>query len=196
MSHSDNKAKDAASTGAIAAVDIAKAATINPYVQQVTDQAGQNLTNIQKGDFSGLPLVNAVKAGADRARSYNPAPLGDAALASNSAGGSGYAAAQEGLRKRMLDNTISNLVPQAVQAEQQNNYGVLFPGAQMTSAFQLAKANALAGTSSNANNVYQTSANNGFYNRFGNAFFGTLGQSLGSVSGSAGGGNPASGGFG
>ncbi len=181
MSHSDNQAKTAASTGAVAAVDAAKSATINPYIQQVTDQAGKNLTNIQAGDFSGLPLVNAVKQGADRARSWNPPAVGDAALASNAAGGSGYAVAENELRKRQMDNTVSNLVPQAVQAEQQNNYGVLFPGAQMTSAFELARANALAGTSSNANNVYNTSANTGFFNKFGGSFFSSLGSGLGGV---------------
>lgn len=176
MSHSDNQAKSAASTGAVAAVDTAKNATINPYVQQVTDQAGLNLTNIQKGDFSGLPLVNAVKQGADRARSWNPSPQGDAALAAGASGGSGYATAENELRKRMLDNTVSNLVPQAVQAEQQNNLGTLFPGAQMTSAFELAKANALSGAAGQANNVYNTSANNGFWNHLTTAFANSWGS--------------------
>lgn len=162
----------------------------------MTDQAGQNLTNIQKGDFSGLPLVNAVKAGADRARSWNPSPVGDAALASNAAGGSGYATAENELRKRQMDNTVSNLVPQAVQAEQQNAYGALFPGSQMMSAFELAKANALNGVAGQANNIYQTSGNMGFFNKFGSNFFGSLGSSLGSISGSGSSGGGFTGGFG
>lgn len=194
MSHSDNKAKDAASTGAIAAVDTAKASSMNPYVEAQVNKAGQTLTDIDAGKFGGLPLVQAVSQASQRARSWNPSPVGDAALAANAAGGSGYATQENEYRKRLQDNTISTIMPEAVQAERSNAQNVLFPGSQQLSAFELAKANALSGAAGQANNVYNTSANTGFFNRFGSSFFGALGNTLGSPTASFGAGG-SSGGF-
>lgn len=179
MGHSDKTAKTTADTGLVQGQQVAQQTNYNPYATAVINQQGQNLQDIQAGKFGGLPLVNAVKAGADRARSWNPAPLGDAALAANASGGSGYATAENEMRKRMLDNTVSNLVPQAVEQERNYATGVLFPGAQAESAFGLAKSAALTGNANAAANLYNMSSQNGFWNHLTNSFGNSLGSTLG-----------------
>lgn len=122
--------------------------------------------------------MNAVNQAAQRMRSWNPSPAGDAALAANASGGSGYATQENEYRKRLQDNTIANIMPQAVEAERSNALGTLFPGAQQIDQFDLQKAATYGGLAGQGNALYGTQQNNSFWSNLSKSFGQGLGQNL------------------
>jgi len=193
----NDQAKQLANKADTSSVTTLDNSTFNPLAKAGIDRAGTDLQNIQAGKFGSLPLVQAVNQAANRLKSWNPAPMGDAALAAGASGQGGYATAEDSYRRRLQDRAVSDLMPQAVEAERNYSSSILYPGAQGESAYDLAKAAGYAGAGGQAANLYNLESNNGFWNHLTNSLGQSLGQSLGGVSGSYNSGNGQfTGGFG
>lgn len=165
-----------------AATDATKnaGAATNPLIEKQVKYASDTLDKIHNKDYSGLPLVSAINSAAERMRAFQPKPSGEAALAASAAGnGGGYAQQQEAYRRRVLDNQVGNLVPEAVQAEEQNAKSTLFPGAEFLSNFDLARAGQYLGNTNSAASIYNANRANSFGNQFKGAFASALGKFAG-----------------
>src|SRR5882757_360193 len=101
MGSGNDEAKQLANKADQSSVKTLDNSTFNPLAKAGIDKAGTDLQDIQAGRFGGLPLVQAVNQAANRLKSWNPAPMGDAALAAGASGDGGYALQQENYRKRL-----------------------------------------------------------------------------------------------
>lgn len=128
---------------------------VDPAVQKATADAGTNLGKINSGDFSGIGAVDAVTGAANRIRSFTAAPLGDAALASNAAGGSGYSTQLNEQRNRQLDESVATATLGAVKEERAYDQNMLMGGAQYETNTQLGKAGLTEGTINPSLQFYQ-----------------------------------------